>query len=80
MFRSLRLLPFCLLILAVLVAPASAAQKKTAAAQNLTFDAAHGCVRLTNWDALELARHVSGGTPVTIGERAVGRQARRHPE
>jgi peptidoglycan hydrolase-like protein with peptidoglycan-binding domain len=30
--------------------------------------ASHGCIRLTNWDALELARHVSKGTPVVIGE------------
>ena len=37
----------------------------------------HGCIRLTNWDALELARHVGKGTPVTIGERASGRQATR---
>ena len=36
----------------------------------------HGCIRLTNWDALELARHVSKGTPVAISERAPGRQAR----
>jgi lipoprotein-anchoring transpeptidase ErfK/SrfK len=36
----------------------------------------HGCIRLTNWDALELARHVNKGTPVNIGERAQGRQAR----
>ena len=28
--------------------------------------ASHGCVRLTNWDALDLARHVRKGTPVTI--------------
>lgn len=26
--------------------------------------ASHGCVRLTNWDALELAKHVRKGTPV----------------
>ena len=38
----------------------------------------HGCVRLTNWDALELARHVSKGTAVTISERGQGRQARRN--
>jgi lipoprotein-anchoring transpeptidase ErfK/SrfK len=38
----------------------------------------HGCVRLTNWDALELARHVSKGTAVTISQRAQGRQARRN--
>lgn len=34
--------------------------------------ASHGCIRLTNWDALELARHLSKGTPVLIedGEKA----------
>jgi len=37
----------------------------------------HGCIRLTNWDALELARHVSRGTPVNISERAPSRQAKR---
>ena len=36
----------------------------------------HGCVRLTNWDALELAKHVSKCTAVNIGERSPGRQAR----
>jgi lipoprotein-anchoring transpeptidase ErfK/SrfK len=30
--------------------------------------ASHGCIRLTNWDALELAKHVSQGTQVTIGQ------------
>ncbi len=28
----------------------------------------HGCIRLTNWDALELAGMVSKGTPVTLQE------------
>jgi lipoprotein-anchoring transpeptidase ErfK/SrfK len=28
--------------------------------------ASHGCVRLTNWDALELAKHVRKGTPVVF--------------
>jgi lipoprotein-anchoring transpeptidase ErfK/SrfK len=37
--------------------------------------ASHGCIRLTNWDALELAKHVSKGTPVTIGRAT--REARR---
>jgi lipoprotein-anchoring transpeptidase ErfK/SrfK len=37
----------------------------------------HGCIRLTNWDALELARHVGKGTPVTISKRAPSRHARR---
>jgi len=30
----------------------------------------HGCIRLTNWDALELARHVSKGVPVNISDAA----------
>jgi peptidoglycan hydrolase-like protein with peptidoglycan-binding domain len=30
--------------------------------------ASHGCIRLTNWDALELARHLSKGTPIVIEE------------
>jgi lipoprotein-anchoring transpeptidase ErfK/SrfK len=30
--------------------------------------ASHGCIRLTNWDALELARHLRKGTPVVIDE------------
>jgi lipoprotein-anchoring transpeptidase ErfK/SrfK len=37
----------------------------------------HGCVRLSNWDALELARHVDKGTAVNISERTTGRQAKR---
>ena len=28
----------------------------------------HGCIRLTNWDALELAAMVQPGTPVTLKE------------
>lgn len=28
----------------------------------------HGCIRLTNWDALELARAVGPGTPVRLNE------------
>jgi lipoprotein-anchoring transpeptidase ErfK/SrfK len=39
--------------------------------------ASHGCIRLTNWDALELAKHVSKGTPVTIEGATPARQARR---
>ena len=37
----------------------------------------HGCIRLTNWDALELAKHLTKGTPVNIAERSSERQARR---
>jgi lipoprotein-anchoring transpeptidase ErfK/SrfK len=40
--------------------------------------ASHGCIRLTNWDALELAKHVTKGTPVRIEEGgASARQAKR---
>jgi lipoprotein-anchoring transpeptidase ErfK/SrfK len=34
--------------------------------QTIGAAASHGCVRLTNWDAERLARHVGIGTPVTI--------------
>jgi lipoprotein-anchoring transpeptidase ErfK/SrfK len=30
--------------------------------------ASHGCIRLTNWDALELAKQLSKGTPVVIAD------------
>jgi hypothetical protein len=37
----------------------------------------HGCIRLTNWDTLELAKHLSKGTPVVIeeGEKTSGLEA-----
>jgi len=28
----------------------------------------HGCIRLTNWDAMELAGMVSAGTPALLQE------------
>jgi peptidoglycan hydrolase-like protein with peptidoglycan-binding domain len=34
----------------------------------ISKSASHGCIRLTNWDALELAKHLSKGTPVRIEE------------
>jgi peptidoglycan hydrolase-like protein with peptidoglycan-binding domain len=34
----------------------------------ISKSASHGCIRLTNWDALELARHLRKGTPVVIEE------------
>jgi len=37
--------------------------------------ASHGCIRLTNWDALELAHHVKKGTPVMLTARAQGATA-----
>ena len=39
--------------------------------------ASHGCIRLTNWDAHELAKHVSKGTPVNIDAGSTKRQAKR---
>lgn len=35
----------------------------------------HGCIRLTNWDAVELAAGVSGGTPVLLFSGASGAPA-----
>ena len=32
----------------------------------ISKSASHGCVRLTNWDALDLARNLNDGTPVSI--------------
>jgi peptidoglycan hydrolase-like protein with peptidoglycan-binding domain len=34
----------------------------------ISKSASHGCIRLTNWDALDLAKHLSKGTPVVIEE------------
>jgi peptidoglycan hydrolase-like protein with peptidoglycan-binding domain len=34
----------------------------------ISKSASHGCIRLTNWDALELAKHLGKGTPVLIEE------------
>ena len=34
----------------------------------ISKSASHGCIRLTNWDALELAKHLSRGTVVVIEE------------
>jgi lipoprotein-anchoring transpeptidase ErfK/SrfK len=39
--------------------------------------ASHGCVRLTNWDARELSRHVKKGTRVDIAGPKEGQSARR---
>jgi hypothetical protein len=43
----------------------------------ISKSASHGCVRLTNWDALELAKHLGQGTPVIIeeGEKMGGLEA-----
>lgn len=36
--------------------------------QNVGVTQSHGCIRLTNWDAMELADMVSKGTPVVLKE------------
>ena len=38
--------------------------------------ASNGCIRLTNWDAVELAHHVSKGIPVLIARSAIISQAK----
>ncbi|MET0183046.1 MAG: L,D-transpeptidase, partial [Caulobacterales bacterium] len=37
--------------------------------------ASHGCVRLTNWDAVELGRAVRAGVPVQLLDRSPRAQA-----
>ena len=37
----------------------------------------HGCIRLTNWDAVELGRAVRPGVPVAIRESSVAQRATR---
>jgi lipoprotein-anchoring transpeptidase ErfK/SrfK len=49
----------------------------TADPEAVSKRASHGCIRLTNWDALELAHHLHKGTPVAIHKAASGRQAKR---
>lgn len=38
----------------------------TASPETIGYANSHGCVRLTNWDAIELGRMVSKGTPVVF--------------
>jgi len=38
----------------------------TSSPQTIGYVTSHGCVRLTNWDALELGRWVTKGTPVSF--------------
>ena len=38
----------------------------TSAPETIGYVTSHGCVRLTNWDALELGRWVQKGTPVSF--------------
>jgi lipoprotein-anchoring transpeptidase ErfK/SrfK len=40
----------------------------TATPETIGYTSSHGCVRLTNWDALFLARHVGPGTQVVFRE------------
>ena len=51
----------------------------TSAPETIGYASSAGCIRLTNWDALFLARHVSEGTPVVFrdipGRTASGARA-----
>jgi lipoprotein-anchoring transpeptidase ErfK/SrfK len=38
--------------------------------------ASHGCIRLTNWDALDLASKVDRKTPVEFLEQEAGKPSR----
>jgi lipoprotein-anchoring transpeptidase ErfK/SrfK len=40
----------------------------TSAPETIGYTTSHGCVRLTNWDALFFANHVADGTPVEFRE------------
>ena len=40
----------------------------TASPETIGYTSSHGCIRLTNWDALFLARHVKPGTQVVFRE------------
>jgi len=40
----------------------------TPAPAMIGYSQSHGCIRLTNWDALELARMVRPGTPASLVE------------
>ncbi|HWM92111.1 MAG TPA: L,D-transpeptidase [Thermoanaerobaculia bacterium] len=40
----------------------------TATPETIGYTSSHGCIRLTNWDALFLARHVKPGTQVVFRE------------
>jgi len=40
----------------------------TASPETIGYTSSHGCVRLTNWDALFLAQHVNPGTQVVFRE------------
>jgi lipoprotein-anchoring transpeptidase ErfK/SrfK len=51
----------------------------TADPSKVSKTGSHGCVRLTNWDALQLAAVVKKGTPVEfIGEDGLNRRMRAH--
>ena len=40
----------------------------TASPESIGYVQSHGCVRLSNWNALELARHTPLGTPVLFDD------------
>ena len=42
------------------------ARRREPAAEKVGKTASHGCIRLTNWDAMDLSRMVDKGTPVAF--------------
>jgi hypothetical protein len=40
----------------------------TATPETIGYESSHGCIRLTNWDAVFLAHHVKRGVPVEFSE------------
>ncbi len=44
----------------------------TSAPETIGYATSHGCVRLTNWDARTLSRHVASGVPVDFIDSAAG--------
>ncbi|HET9766950.1 MAG TPA: L,D-transpeptidase [Thermoanaerobaculia bacterium] len=52
----------------------------TAEPANIGYSTSHGCVRLTNWDALFLARRLGNGVPVRFSDGAESAAAAPVPE
>ena len=51
----------------------------TANPAKISKSESHGCVRLTNWDAQDLAKRVSKGTPVTFEAKTAGNDSQSGP-
>jgi hypothetical protein len=74
MLRPFCLKFMCMWLTLLLAFPAAGLAARP---DKISKSASHGCIRLTNWDALELAKHLSKGAPVLIeeGEKTGGLEA-----